>query len=57
MKLKQQVELTAEEALKILTKVVENKTKKKVLNAELESGGSYLFSLEDSVVEDAPKAP
>lgn len=55
MKLKQQVELTVDEAVKILTKVVENKTKKKVIKS-LENGGIFTFELEDSVVEEQPKA-
>ncbi len=54
MKLKQQVELTAEEALKILSKVVESKTKKKVVKAD-NTAGVFTFELEDSSVEEPQK--
>ncbi len=54
MKLKQQVELTSDEAVKILSKVVESKTKKKVLKA-LKDGDLFTFDLEDSAVEEPQK--
>ena len=54
MKLKQQVELTAEEALKILSKVVESKTKKKVIKSD-KNGDIFSFELEDSAVEEPQK--
>jgi hypothetical protein len=54
MKLKQQVELTSDEAVKILSKVVESKTKKKVVKAA-ETGGIFTFELEDSAVEEPQK--
>lgn len=63
MKLKQQVELTDEEALKVLSKIIESKTKKKVVkSARVERPDKgvvekvYVFELEDGVVEDTPKA-
>lgn len=63
MKLKQQIELTVEEAEKILSKVVENKAKKKVTKysvVERTAGGTkpekvYVFELEDGVVDEQPQ--
>lgn len=59
MKLKQQVELSIDDALKVLSKVVESKTKKKVVKAtsvERPDKGVveklYVFELEDSAVEE-----
>lgn len=59
MKLKQQVELSVEDAIKVLAKVVESKTKKKVVKAtavERPDKGVveklYVFELEDSAVEE-----
>jgi hypothetical protein len=44
MKIKQTVTLTTEEAVKILSKVIENKTKKKVTKSEY---ATLSFVLED----------
>lgn len=64
MKLKQQIELTVEEAEKILSKVVENKAKKKVTKYSVvertSAGGTkaekvYVFELEDGIVDEQPQ--
>ena len=55
MKIKQTVTLTPEEATKFLTKLIENKTKKKVVKADYTT---LSFTLEDSDVEtETPAAP
>lgn len=46
MKIKQTVVLTQEEALKILTKVIENKTKKKVTKSDYASLNFILEELD-----------
>lgn len=54
MKLKQQVEITVDESIKILAKVVESKTKKKVIKAD-KNGDIFSLELEDSAVEEPLK--
>lgn len=56
MKLQQSVLVTKEDVLKIVTRVVESKTKKKVIKVT-ESGDDYVASLEDSAIEDAAATP
>lgn len=60
MKIKQQVVLTTEEVSNILSKVVASKTKKQVTAFKMPDelkGKEFIFSLEDSVVEDAQPSP
>jgi len=58
MKIKQTVSITAEEATKILSKVIENKTKKKVVKADF---AKLEFVLEDADLDTeqaaAPTTP
>lgn len=56
MKIKQTVTLTPEEATKILSKVIENKTKKKVTKADY---ATLSFTLEEAELNDEtqPAAP
>lgn len=54
MKIKQTVTLTTEEATKFLTKLIENKTKKKVVKADY---ATLSFTLEDSDVETEAATP
>lgn len=49
MKIKQQVSLTPEEVVKIISKFIENKTKKKVVSADF---AALTFALEDSDLEE-----
>ena len=59
MKIKQQVVLTAEEAMAILKKVVENKTKQVVKDFKLPDaakGITFEFVLEDASLDVQPAA-